>query len=115
MFCSKCGAELPGTDGMCLQCQNTAGVANVPPANIDSHMVMAILVTVLCCLPFGIVSLVYAAKVSSLVAAGKIDEAIIASETAKKWGWIGFYCGLACSLIWTIIQVIIFFIATANR
>lgn len=41
----------------------------------DNCLVWAILTTVLCCLPFGIVSIVYASKVDSEWALGHYDEA----------------------------------------
>src|ERR1700743_3332843 len=51
----------------------------------DNYLVWAILVTVLCCLPFGIVSIVYSTKVSGLGTQGRFAEAQAASENAKKW------------------------------
>ena len=51
--------------------------------------------TIFCCLPFGIVSIVYAPQVNSLVASGRIDSARQASQNAKMWAWISFWVGLA--------------------
>lgn len=70
----------------------------VPP--IDTHMVEAILVTLFCwwtilSLPCGIVSIVYASQVSSLVAAGNIQGAQQASRNAHTWAMIGLGIGLA--------------------
>lgn len=53
-----------------------------------------ILATIFCCLPFGIVSIVYAAQVNGLVAEGKFDSARQASENAKMWAWISFGIGI---------------------
>lgn len=55
-----------------------------PPPN---HLVMAIVTTVACCLPFGIVSLVYSNKVNTLWQTGQYNEAVEASNKAKTW-WI---------------------------
>ena len=49
-------------------------------------MAKAILTTLFCCLPFGIVAIVKASKVDSLLAAGRRDEAIQASKEADNWG-----------------------------
>ena len=79
------------------------------PPMPDTYMVWAVLVTVLCCLPFGIVSIVKASQVSSLYNQGRYQEAVAASEAAKKWAiWsaivgvvlsiIGFFLGLYGSL-----------------
>jgi len=51
----------------------------------QNYLVFAILSTVLCCLPAGVVSIVYAAKVNGLYAEGKYDEAESASKNAKTW------------------------------
>ena len=64
------------------------------PPEIDNHLVWAILATIFCCLPFGIVSIVYAAQVNGLVASGNINAASQASENAKMWAWIAFGVGL---------------------
>ncbi len=62
-------------------------------------MAESILVTIFCCLPFGIAGIVFAAKVSSLYAAGQYEEAVEASNNAAKWTKIGFFVGLAVMVI----------------
>lgn len=62
-------------------------------------MTESILVTLFCCLPFGIVGIIHASKVSSLFAQGNYDEALQASQNAGKWTKIAFFCGLACIII----------------
>lgn len=68
-------------------------------------MVESILVTVFCCVPFGIVGIVNASKVSSLYALGQYEEAQKASSNAKKWTKIGFFTGLAFGIIYLILCV----------
>lgn len=58
-----------------------------PPERINNHLVAAILTTLFCCLPFGIVAIVYAAKVDGLVAAGDWAGARHASDRAKQWSF----------------------------
>ena len=55
------------------------------PPMPDTYMVWAVLVTVLCCLPFGIVSIVKASQVSSLYYQGNYAEARAASRAARNW------------------------------
>jgi len=55
------------------------------PEEITNYLLWAILSAVFCCMPLGIVSIVYAAKVDGLVAAGHIQAARDASNNAKKW------------------------------
>lgn len=51
----------------------------------DNHMVWAILSTVLCCLPLGIVAIIKASKVEQLWYQGFHAEAQKAADDAKKW------------------------------
>ena len=61
-----------------------APMGNMPPMP-DTYLVWAILSTICCCLPLGVVSIVYSSKVSSLYASGQYNEALKASQSAKKW------------------------------
>ena len=92
MFCIICGKELPENAVACPACgaYQTSGAA---PA-IPNHLVGAILSTLFCCLPFGIVSIAYAANVNSKIAADDIEGAKKASENAKTWMIVAMVCGL---------------------
>ncbi|MGB4205819.1 MAG: CD225/dispanin family protein [Bacteroidales bacterium] len=78
------------------------------PQNLDNQkppktwLVESILVTLFCCLPFGIVGIVYAAKVESRFYAGDIVGANRAAAEAKKWTTISFWIGIAAGLIYLI-------------
>lgn len=65
-------------------------------------LVESILVTLFCCLPFGIVGIVNAAKVNSLYASGNIEAAQQASATAAKWTKIGFIVGIVGIIVYAI-------------
>ena len=65
-------------------------------------LVESILVTIFCCLPFGIVGIVNASKVSALYAQGKYAEAEIRSANAKKWVKSAFIIGI----IWLLVSII---------
>lgn len=54
----------------------------------QSYLWLAILTTILCCLPAGIVSIVYASKVDSNWAMGQYEQAKSNSDKAKMWGII---------------------------
>lgn len=54
--------------------------------------------TLFCCLPFGIIGIINASKVSSLYAQGLVDEAKAASATAETWTKIAFWCGIVGSV-----------------
>jgi hypothetical protein len=70
-----------------------------PYQDIQSHLAEAILVTIFCFLPFGIVAIVYASQVNSKIAEGNYRAAQIASSTAATWCWVSFGCGLGWALI----------------
>lgn len=59
-----------------------------------TYLVESILVTIFCCVPFGIVSIVNAAAVSSAYSAGNYQLAVQKSENAKKWALISLACGI---------------------
>lgn len=73
--------------------------ANSGVPNIENHLVLAILTTLFCCLPFGIVSIVYAVQVNSALAARNHELAKINSEKAKYWGMMSLWIGLAINAI----------------
>ena len=59
-----------------------------------------------CCLPFGIVSIVYAARVSSLLQSGDVAGAQQASSKASMWAWIAFGTGIVINGIYLALQVL---------
>ncbi len=76
----------------------------VQPPMPESNMVLAILTTVCCCLPLGIVAIIKANSVSSLYAMHQYDAAVAAANDAKKWSYIG----IAISLVGWLIYIIAF-------
>ncbi|KZS84492.1 CD225/dispanin family protein [Mycobacterium persicum] len=79
----------------------------------DNYLVWAILATILCCLPFGIVSIVYSTKVSGLWAQGRYAEAQAASANAKKWAIISAIAGAGIGVIVGVIYVILIAVAVS--
>lgn len=77
------------------------------PQRPNSYLALAIISTILCCLPTGIVSIIYATKVNSLYEDGNYSEATKASKNAKTWGIVSI--GIA-ALGW-ILYILIFGIA----
>lgn len=81
------------------------GVPAGPPP--DNHLVWAILTTVLCCLPLGIVSIIKSTQVNTLWAQGQYDAARKASDDAKKWAMWSAIVSIVLTVIIVIIYVII--------
>lgn len=71
----------------------------------SSYLVWAILTTLFCCLPFGIVSIVQAAKVDGLWSGGNYDGARAASQSARKWALIAAAVGVGLFVLWVIFAV----------
>jgi len=80
--------------------------AVAPPVSIPSYLAQAILVTLFCWLPFGIVAIVYAAQVGGKAAAGDIQGAMDASGKARMWAWISFGIGLAWVAVYLLFLVV---------
>ena len=72
------------------------------PTRPNSYLALAIISTILCCLPTGIVSIVYATKVNSAYADGNYDEANSASKNAKTWGFVSVGLGLFGIIIYVV-------------
>lgn len=73
----------------------------LPP---ESNLLWAILTTLLCCIPFGIVAIVYASKVNGLWMTGQYDAAYQASKNARNWSIAAACCGLVGGIIYAIIM-----------
>ncbi|HEU5365887.1 MAG TPA: CD225/dispanin family protein [Hanamia sp.] len=81
--------------------QNTG----TPPVRPKNWLVESILVTIFCCLPFGIPGIVFASQVNSKYDAGDYPGAEKASKQAKTWTLVSFIIGIASALIWIIIAL----------
>ncbi len=104
MFCPNCGSEVSPTDVACAKCGHPLKAAptpafQAPETPISNHLVGAILVTLFCCLPFGIVSIVYAASVNGKVACGDLVGARAASSKAMTWILVSLGVGLVAHAI----------------
>ena len=85
---------------------NLPNNAGVPAEQVPSNLVWGILSTLCCCLPLGIVSIVYASKVEGYVFAGDIETAKENSKKAAMWAWISFGVSIAGGIIWFIIGAV---------
>ncbi|WP_460454434.1 CD225/dispanin family protein [Arenimonas aestuarii] len=63
-------------------------------AYVPNHLVWAILATLFCCLPGGIVALVHASRIDTLVAAGNVAGAREASDKARFWCLVSLFTPL---------------------
>lgn len=81
-----------------------------PPASgasgsIPNYLVLAI-ISLFCCLPLGIVAVIFAAQVNTKVAAGDTAGALDASKKAKLFSYISIGLGLAGTLFYVLFVLI---------
>lgn len=114
MYCPKCGTENTNSASFCIECNHdlqpprqpyaTAPpppyMAGQPGGSVSNYLVQAILVTLFCCLPLGIVAIVFAAQVNGKLAAGDYYGAVEASNKAKMWCWWSFGLGLGFTILY---------------
>ena len=127
-FCPNCGTSLSPQAGFCPQCGTAAPQAprpaepppqqvprpsgpppqpvprpsaafNTPGTHVPNYLVQSILVTIFCCTPIGLVSLVFAAQVNGKLGAGDYAGALETSNKAKTWAWVSFWVGLPLAVL----------------
>ena len=73
----------------------------------STHLVEAILATLFCCLPLGIVAIIKAVKVSNANSRGDYETA--AAESAEAFKWVKF--SVLAGLIYLVVMVVISFMS----
>ena len=80
-----------------------------PPSMPNSFLVPSILATIFCCLPFGVVGIINALKVSEAYEIGDYAKAKKYSEIAEEWSKIALGTGLVIFFLSLTILLIIQF------
>ena len=124
MFCTTCGREVDSNARFCDNCGAAISPAEEPAShydlgasqplqpgygsavNIPNYLVQAILVTIFCCLPAGVVAIVFAAQVNGKVAEGNLPEARRLSRNARTWCWVSFGVGLGVAILYAVVVII---------
>jgi Interferon-induced transmembrane protein. len=76
------------------------------PASVPNYLVPAI-ISLFCCLPLGIVGVIFAAQVNGKVAAGDTAGALDAAKKAKMFSFIAIGLGLlgiVCYVLFVVIM-----------
>ena len=76
------------------------------PIKPNNNLILAIFTTICCCLPLGIVGIVYATKVDTLYNTGQYEAAYRAADDAKKWSLIGLVVGAIGVAIYVVAVVL---------
>ncbi len=86
--------------------ENEQPLSQLPVPRPKNWLVESILVTIFCCLPFGIVGIIFSSQVNSKYDAGDIAGALKSSKDAGTWTKFGFFVGLGvlvCYLIFVFV------------
>ena len=97
--------NMPGGHGGFQNTYGNPGNMNRPCP--ETNLVWAILCTVLCCLPLGIVAILKANKVETYYNMGNYEAALQASQDARKWSLIGAGVSLVFSILYVLFVVIV--------
>lgn len=88
----------------------SASSESLPPKN---YLAESILATIFCCLPFGIIGIINAARVENAFYSGDETEAERLSGQALKWVKIAFFTGIAAVVIY-LVCLVVFVLQGAN-
>jgi hypothetical protein len=125
-YCFNCGASCHQDAVICIKCgirldAGTSSATQETPVQNQSStdsdlfrymtvpktwLAESILVTLFCCMPFGIAGIVNASKVESRFYSGDTVGSKRASDEAKKWTTLGFWIGLIISILYIIVVVV---------
>ena len=70
------------------------------PVNWVPYLILSIISTLCCCLPFGVVGIVFSAKINSAMMAGNLEEAQNNAKMARIWIIVSFAIGILTWLIY---------------
>lgn len=84
--------------------RNNQNAAPMP----QTYLVWAVIMTVLCCLPAGIVAIIFSSQVTSKYYAGDIEGARKASERAQIWIIVSFVLGVLVNTLYLPLAMISF-------
>ena len=75
MYCAKCGKMNDESAAECIQCGNQlqSSVSEGEAITIPNYLARSIIVTIFCCLPFGIAAIIYSAQVNGKIRA-KVNQ-----------------------------------------
>jgi ABC-type Fe3+ transport system permease subunit len=120
-FCTECGRELPDLEPSSPKSRRARAVSRSRQASarprsrqararrrdVPNYLTQAILVTIFCCPPTGIVAIVFAAQVNGKLERGDDEGAVRVSERAKLWSWISFGIGVASAVIPVLVVILL--------
>src|SRR5688572_7151208 len=104
MYCRKCGTQNDDNAYKCVRCSEILQ-QQPPPQKIDNNLVLAIIATIFCCLPLGIVGIVHAAQVNAKAQAGDIAGAQESATKARTWSLWALGIGLVVYFFYFLVMI----------
>jgi len=119
MQCANCGKEYEDALAECPHCTGGAEPADRTEAErlarereseeytalvhrrwqVNTHLVGAILATVFCCWPLGIIAIVYAAKAEAILTLGEVRQSQAQARKARIWMAVSIVLGLVAFVL----------------
>ncbi len=136
MYCTKCGWRNVDDVARCANCSQELQAAQAgaprqpqqsykqqeaygsqlyaqdPFRSVPDYLVWSILVTVFCCVPFGIVAIVKSAEANSKRDLGDYDGAMRAAQSARMWTFLSLGILLAPIVIFGAVVIVCMIAAT---
>jgi predicted RNA-binding Zn-ribbon protein involved in translation (DUF1610 family) len=119
MYCSHCGTVVEENVRFCPNCGNPPQHQNIQQQNLQQpymlptyitpppdYLIWSILSLVFCCVPLGIVALIYSIQCKSAIAAGRYNDAVKHSKTAFQWNLVSLIAGILIGILYVGIAVI---------
>lgn len=79
--------------------QPFANGSQLPPTPPKNWLVESILATIFCCMPLGIVGIVFASQVNTRFAAGDYAGALRASKDAGRFAKLSFFISIGLAIL----------------
>ena len=110
MLCGKCGKEWDPDVRFCPQCGNQLD-PSAPPAprdreKINTWLIPSVISTMVCCLPLGIVAIIFSSKCNQAVNNGDWQAARRYSRQAKLWFFISTILGGLATVLYVALQIL---------
>lgn len=106
LFCPKCGKRVAVVINIQRQDNQPFQQNEQKPFKPNSNMILAILTTVLCCVPLGVYAITLANSVDTLYYSGEYQKAEMAAQDAKKWSIIGIVIGFVTCIVYILIVLV---------
>lgn len=107
MLCAEGGSQWVPASSVVPMAGPPTAPASAPQGGMPNvSLVGPILATLFCCLPLGIVSIVYAANANGKIAQGDLAGAAKAAASSKTWLLVSVVLGLVVTIGWILLYIV---------